>query len=257
MSNRVFEGIRVDHIMLQDSTASAKSLTKVRLDGNANFGILCQFLAATRSDTAATAAAQSATVAGSIKFSVYEATAASAAGTVITGATMSIGAATAAQVRGGAVSILQVTSDLTTATIITINGITYQTTKTGVGTSGEWVAANLASAINGNCTSPALPHYEAIPNFNSATGMIMIQPKDDLGAGLTMITTAAGSPIVVFPHILQGVITVAGGKLSTESPKYIGVECGESTAVGIRAVSMLRVPTGAPAFPGRLISVTT
>jgi hypothetical protein len=61
---------------------------------------------------------------------------------------------------------------------------------------------------------------------------------------------------VGFPGLCQGVINVQLSKLSTNEPKYIGVVCGESTAVTHRAVSMVRYPTGF-GTPGAVVNCTT
>lgn len=253
---RISDMIRIDPLIFQDGTGVTTS-NKLLIEGaggGGDFSVLCQFSHSTCNDAAATAASCSAI--NAIEFSVCESTANTAAGTVITGATMTLGAATAAICRGVAAALVQVTSNLTTASVLTINGISYQTTRTGVATTGEGIAGALASAINGNATSPKLPHYTAVAN-GLATGIVIVSPDDDLGTGLTIETTAASSTFVVFPWVMQGMINVAAAKLSTNSPKYIGIVAGESTVSGVRAASIIRIPTGAPAFPGRVINVTT
>ena len=153
-------------------------------------------------------------------------------------------------------ALVQVTTNLTTASVLTINGITYQATVTGVGTNATACTIRMANAINGKATSQKLPHYQAIPNWR-ADGLIKIEPDDDMGTGLTIETSAAGSTFVVFPFCLQGIIDVPAYKLSTNTPKYIGVLAGESTASGVKTAFMVRKPTAAPAFPGRVITLAT
>lgn len=251
MSKRISELIRIDPILGNFSTAASTSAPKIRIDGNAKMAIVVSMKAGT------VATGMTATAANYVQFAVIEATAASAAGSAISNATVTLGAATAGTVRGAAVGLLKVTSDLTTASEIQINGITYRTTQTGVGTSGEGAAEKLASAINGNATSNKLPHYRAVANWG-ATGQILVEPDDDLGTGLTLITTGADSTIVPLMSYLQGVIEISPDKLSTNSPKYIGV----MTSTGSGSTSLLnayivRQPSGSPAFPGRVIDLTT
>lgn len=249
---RPLESIRIDPLFANFSTAAATADGKVLLNGGQDFSVMCY----TRFG-ATVSSGVSASVANYVQFSVTEGTAASANGSVISGATVTLGAATVVQCRGIHTAMLLVTSNLTTATKITINGIDYQTTQTGVGTSGEGVAEKLASAINGNATSDKLPHYRAAANYG-ATGQILIEPDDDMGTGLTLIATAAGSTIV--PYMIKGFgcIDVAGSKLSTNTPKYIGVQV--STYAGVTAVNaafLVRRPSAAPCFPGRVVSITT
>lgn len=253
--------IRIDILHLGQATVASTS-QKIRVDrgGGGDFTILCQagFVSTDGMSAASTIAELSATDAGNaIAFSVVEATAASAAGSAITGATLSLGPSTVAVTRGCVMGILEVTSDLTTADTLTINGIAYHTATTGPGRDGENVATELADIINGGTTrSPKLPHYEAIAN-DLATGLVTLRPDDDLGTGLTIVTTAAGATIVAYPCYSQGKINIQGSKLSTNTPKYIGVICGESSGVVVRSVSMVRFPTGGDAFPGAVVNVTT
>jgi len=248
---RISESFRIDPVLTHYTSAAATSLTKVNIGGNVDFGVLCRLMPGTVS-TGFTA-----TEANYALYSVLEATAATANGSVISGATLVLGCATAGQIRGGAAVLLRVTSDLTTATKISINGIDYQTTQTGVGTSGEGVAGKLASAINGNATSRKLDHYKAVANF-SDTGLILVEPDDDMGTGLTIETTGAGSTIVPYCYSLQGVIEVAAHTLSTNAPKYIGVSISTfagSSAI-VKTADVVRRPSRGPAFPGRVTIAT-
>ncbi len=252
--------IRIDPLQLNQATVAGTS-AKIRFDsgGGGDFSILCQagFVATDGFSAASTIADLSATDAGNaISFAVVEATAASAAGSAITGATLTLGPSTVAVTRGCVMSIVEVTSDLTTAVTITINSRSYNLNTTGPGRDGENVATELAAVINGRTTWEPLPHYEAIAN-DLATGLITLRPKDDLGTGLTIETSAAGSTIVAYPSFCQGKINVQVSKLSTNTPKYIGVTCGESSGVVVRAVSMVRFPSGNDAFPGAVVNCTT
>jgi hypothetical protein len=251
------EKIRIDPLQLNSATAAATS-EKIRIDGGKDFSILCQvsFHSSVGLAECSSNADWSATDAGNaVAFQVVESTAASAAGSAITGATLSLGPATVCVVRGGVLSVLQMTSALTTAVGITINGMNYHTNTTGPGRNGEDVATELAAVINGRGTWEPLPHYEAIAN-SLASGLVTLRPKDDLGTGLTIECSAAAATLVPFPGICQGVINVQLSKLSSNSPKYIGVTCGESTAVTARAVSMVRYPSGG-GTPGAIVNCTT
>lgn len=255
------DNIRIDPLHMGQATAVATS-QKIRIDkgGGGDFSVLIQagFVATGGLDAASTIADLSATDAGNaVAFSVVEATAASAAGSAITGATLSLGPATVAVVRGCALGMLQVTSDLTTADTLTINGIGYHTATTGPGRDGENVATELAAVLNGETTrSPKMLHYEAIAN-DMGTGLISLRPDDDLGTGLTIVTTAAAATIVAYPGYAQGKINVQVSKLSTNTPKYIGVVCGESSGVVVKTVSLVRYPSGKDAFPGAVVNCTT
>jgi hypothetical protein len=253
------DNIRIDPLHLGQATVASTS-QKIRFDkgGGGDFSILVQagFVSTDGLSAASTIADLSATDAGNaIEFTVVEATAASAAGSAISGATLTLGPATVAVVRGGALSMLQMTSAFTTAMSVTINGLSY-----GVATAyadAANLAAALASAINGNSNSyPKLPHYEAIAN-DIASAIVSLRPDDDLGTGLTIVTTAAAATMVAYPGYAQGKINVQGSKLSTNTPKYIGVICGESSGVVVRAVSMVRYPSGKDAFPGAVVNCTT
>jgi len=253
--------IRIDPLQLNSATAAATS-EKIRVDGGKDFSILCQagFFSTVGLAECSSGADWSATDAGNaIAFSVVEATAASAAGSAITGATLSLGPATVCIVRGGAISVLQISTLMTTAVSVTINGRSYHLATSATGRDAENAATELAAIINGTATyvatSEGVPHYEAIAN-DLTTGLISFRPKDDLGTGLTIESTAAAGTAVPFPGLCQGVINVQLSKLSTNSPKYIGVVCGESSAVVHRAVSMVRYPAGG-GTPGAIVNCTT
>jgi hypothetical protein len=252
--------IRIDPLQLNSATAAATS-EKIRIDGGRDFSILCQagFYSTVGLAECASVADWSATDAGNaIAFAVVEATAASAAGSAITGATLSLGPSTVCVSRGGAISVLLVSSLMTTAVTVTINGKGYHLATSATARDAEVAATELAAIINGTATystQEPLPHYEAIPN-EITTALITFRPKDDLGTGLTIETTAAAATSVCFPGLCQGVINVQLSKLSTNSPKYIGVTCGESTGVVHRAVSMVRYPTG-NGTPGAIVNCTT
>jgi hypothetical protein len=151
---------------------------------------------------------------------------------------------------------LTVTSNISSAVSVTINGISYQTTAVGA-TAGSG-AIKLASAINGRGTSNPLPHYQAIAGHMGATDGIGLEPIDSYATGLVIETTAAGAGIIPVARLLQGVIEISPDKLSTNTPKYIGVNI--STHAMTTAVSyafLVRRPISSPTFPGRVINLTT
>jgi hypothetical protein len=251
MAKRMSEMVRIEPLLSGFTTAAATSVQKINISPNAyKISVLCHVNCGTNSTGA------SATAANYVQFSVIEATAASANGSAITGATMTLGAATAYQARGVYSALLRVSSVLTTAMAVTINGISYQATAAGAGGEGEAAAAMLASAINGKATSRALPHYVAVNSYG-ATGNILIEPSDDKAGGLTIETTG-GTGLNFSMISLQGMIDISADKFSTNTPKYIGVLI--STAAGTTNVVnafLVRQPTGSPSFPGRVISLTT
>jgi hypothetical protein len=246
-------------LQINQATAAATS-AKVRVDrgGGGDFSILCQVGFHTTVDIGGcTGGDLSATDAGNaIDFTVVEATAASAAGSAITGATLTLGPATVCVSRGGVISAIEVTSNLTTAVSITVNGRAYHTDTAGPGRDGENVATELAAILNGRGTNEPIPHYEAIAN-GYTTGLVVLHPTDDQATGLTIVTTAAGSTYRPLPGIAQGCINIQMSKLSSNTPKYIGVVCGESSAAVGRAVSLCRFPTANGSFPGAVVNVTT
>lgn len=250
--------IRIDPLTLNQCTVAGTS-AKIRHMGG-DFTILCQagFCATVHGLSAASTIADlSCTDAGNaISFAVVEATAASAAGSAISGATLDLGPSTVAVSRGMVMGMIQVTSNLTTADNLTVNGIAYRTATTGPGRDGSAVATEVAAVLNGETTrSQKILHYTAVAN-DLATGLITIRPDDDLGTGLTIEATAGDATYVIFPAFSQGKINVKAARLSTNSPKFIGVTCGESSGVVTRAVSMVRFPSGADAFPGAVVTTT-
>lgn len=240
----------------QATVASTSAKVKLSAGGGGDFSIICQagFVSTDGLSAASTIATLSATAAANcISFSVVECTAASAAGSAISGATLTLGPATVAVSRGGVISMLQVTSGLGTADTITINGIAYHLGDTAA--SGELVATALAAQINASGTantSKPLPHYEAIAN-DLGTGLISIRPIDEYATGLTIQTSAAAATAVAYPGLAQGCINVKAARLSTNTPKYIGVVCSTSGGPVARAVHLVRT---AGNFPGAVVTVT-
>lgn len=244
------EAVRITPILVDFSTAAATSLIgKTLYNGQGNFSVLCGIRASTVTSTG-----QSGTVAMNYEFSVMEATAATAGGSVITGATITLGAATALTVRGAVRLLVKVASDLATTASLTLNGISYHGTAAGATASNG--AKVLAKYINGNLGNSKLPHYMAIADYSSAN-LLLITPDDDLGTGITAVATSGGPQI--FLSDLQGVIDVQQSKLSTNTPKYIGVSCTSLTGsdTSVRYAQMLSWPTGKPAYQGVTVSCTT
>jgi hypothetical protein len=218
-----------------------------------DFSVLCEVNFSGTTVPAATGADLSATDAGNgIDFTVYEGTVSSAAGTAITGATLTLGCGTVCYTRGAVVGMIEVTSNLTTAVSININGIDYHTNTTGPGRDGENVATELAAVINGRGTNQALPHYTAYAN-ELTTGVVTLKPNDNDGTGVTIYTTAAASTFRPFAGFAQGVININAGKLSTATPKFLTVVYGEATADCKRAAYL--VTDGKT--PGAIVNVTT
>ena len=244
------ERVRITPLLAKFATAASTSLmAKTLYNGQGDFSVKCSILSST------VATGQTATAAMNYDFSVMESTAATAAASVITGATMTLGAATAFTMRGGVNCILKVGTALATTAHVVINGIAY--TGTAVGATAMNGGEKLARAINGQGTSNKLPHYSALSNF-TAKDHVMITADDDMGTGLTVSCTA-GSGVQVFMSHLQGVIDIQGSKLSTNSPKYIGVLCTPLTAdaTSIITAEMISYPTGKPGMPGVKVSCTT
>lgn len=247
--------------IVQDTVAGTS--IKVKINGGNDFSILCgaQFAATGAiglpgSTTADFSASKAANV---VSFVVVEATASTAAGSAISGATLSLGPATANSIRGGVIGLFEITSDLTTAVSITINGKDYHTATTGPGRDGTAVATEVAVFLNGGATGATkidkIPHYEALPNAQSS-GVITLSPDDDMATGLTISASAAG---VYRPlgGICQGCINVQLSKLSTNTPKYIGVTISETTGVVAKSVHLVRFPSANGAFPGAVVNCTT
>jgi hypothetical protein len=255
---RVYEGIRIEPLMLNYGTAAATSNNKINVARNANFSVLVgHYMGASCVNYSTIADLRSATVANTVEFSLTEATAASANGSVITGATLTLGAATAFQCRSLPMALINVSSALSTDEVLTINGINYNTTAVGAtGTIGGPI--RLAAMINGSGSAQKLPHYTAIPFYMASTDGVGIVPDDDLGTGLTISATAASTFNIYMRH-LQGAIEVAGHRLSTNTPKYIGVNVGVANdlTTGVSYAFLMRKPTGSPAFVGSIMDVTT
>jgi hypothetical protein len=255
--NRVYEGIRMEPLLLSFGTAANTAINKINVKGNADFSVIVGCHAGASAITNATIVDLfSATAVAAVQFSITEATAASANGSVITGATLTLGAATVGTLRGAVCGLIDVSSDIGTAISVTINGVVYRTT--AVGATALSGAAKLANAINGSGTSVPLPHYRAITAFLGATDSVSIEPSDEMGTGLTIETTAAGSGIRPFPRFLQGVIDVAGHRLSTNTPKYIGVNVStHAMTTAVEYAFLVRKPKHKPAFVGSIMDVTT
>jgi hypothetical protein len=245
------EAYTITPIIGARTTAAANS-PMVRIDGAEDVSVFihARFGCSNATGISATAAAWT-------KFSIREGTAASNAGSVITGATMTLGALTATHCAGLSKALFRVSSNLTTASILTINGITYQTTLTGVGSSGESVAMQLASAINGNASSRGLPHYRAVANYTD-TGLVLVEPIDAQATGLDVVTTAAGSTFVGLLTNAAGCIELKAKSLSTNTPKYIGISYSThgAGATAVYSVSLVRKQTYSPTFGGPVRQTT-
>lgn len=192
-----------------------------------------------------------------VSFAVVEATSSTSTGTAISGATLSLGPATALTIRGGCIGFLEISSELTTSVNVTINGRDFHTANTGTGRDVADVATECAHIINGLATGATapdkLPHYEVLPNAQSS-GVLTISPDDDLATGITMSASAAGvwRPLI---GICQGCINVQGSKLSTNTPKYIGVTVTETTAAALgKSIHLCRAHG---AFTGAVVNCTT
>jgi len=239
--------------MIDFSTAAATALKgKTIINGQGDFSVLCGVMGSTVASTG-----QTATAACGYDFSVVESTAATAAGSVITGATMTLGAATALTLRSAPYLICKVASNLATTVSLTLNGISYHISTAGATAKNGAVA--LAEAINGGCTGataqPKLPHYKAIGNFSTAD-LMLVTADDDQGTGITAVATSGG--VQIFQNDLQGVINIQQSKLSTNSPKYIGVACAtHAGTTSVRYAQLLSFPTGKPGFPGARVDCNT
>jgi len=251
------EKIRIVPLLGQSGTKAAAGSTslcgKTRYNGQGDFSVRCFVHGGTAGATEITA-----TAAANWDFSVIEATAATAAGSVITGATMTLGAVTALTLRGAVQLVCKVASNQTTAVNLTLNGLTYHISTAGATAKNGAVA--LAEAINGGCTGATriekLPHYTAIHTYSSAN-LMLVTADDDQGTGITAVATSGGPQIFVTD--LQGVIDVKGAKLSTNTPKYIGVACTALTGLdtSIVVADLISWPTAGPATPGVKVSCTT
>lgn len=241
--------IRITPVLGVFSTVGGTSLSGKMRYADGDISVVVQIMGST-----AGATLQSATVACNWDFSVLESSAATAAGSVITGATMTLGAATALTLRGAVSLVAQVASDLATTAGLTLNGITYKATAAGA--TAKNGAGQLADYINGVKGSNKLPHYMAIADHSSAN-LLLVTGDDDLGTGITAVATSGGPQI--FINHLQGVINVAAGKLSTVTPKYIGVGCTALTGgdTAIVSAQIVTYPKGAPSTPGVVVDCTT
>lgn len=253
MSQYPSEKIRITPLAVSLATAGATALNaKTLYNGQGNFSVLCGVRAA-----ATTATGWTATAAMNWDFTVTESSAATVNATAITGAALSLGATAAFTMKGGVNCILKVTTDCATTAGVTINGIRYIGTAVGEGDVASSGSMKISRAINGHGTSAKLPHYTALANY-TAKDLVLITADDDMGTGLT-VTCTAGSGIQVFMNHLQGVIDVQGSKLSTVTPKYIGVNIVELTGANtsVAYAQMISYPTGKPGMPGVKVSCTT
>lgn len=246
------EKIRIVPLLGKSATVGGTSLFGKTRHNGGDFSVRCFISGGTAGATEVTA-----TAAANWDFSVLEASAATAAGSVITGATMTLGAATALTLRGAAALVCKVASNLATTVNLTLNGISYHISTAGATADNGAVA--LARMINGGGTGatakPKLPHYTAVANFSSAN-LMLVTPDDDQGTGITAVATSGG--VQIFVSHLQGVINVKGAKLSTVSPKYIGVGCTSLTGIdtSIICADLITFPTVGPAFPGVRVHTT-
>lgn len=231
------------------NTAAATSRHKVKVAGGEKIALLCEM----GGNSAVGATFISAAATGVCNFQLLEATAASAAGSAVSGATLSLGVSTANVVGSGAgvaVGVIQVTSDLTTAHVFTVCGSTFHTTLAGPGRNGEDVAATVAYYINNHATLSRF--VEAVAN-NGGTGIVELWPKPAC-TGITMETGDASA--VMGYRKCQGVINIDVSKLSTTSPKYVGVSLStHAGATAIRSVKLIRKGINAPAFTGKVTDV--
>lgn len=236
-------------------TAAGTSMKIKHVGGD--FSILCgaKYAATVVGTLGNTAADYSASKADNVvSFTVVEATSSTSAGSAISGATLDLGCATANTIRGGVIGIVEITSALTTSVDITINNRNFHIGTTGAdGTVVATIAANVINGLSTGATAAdKLPHYEVLPNAQ-ASALLTISPDDDLGTGLTISASAAGiwRPL---GGMVQGCINVQGSKLSTVTPKYIGVIVSETTAAVSKSVHMCRFNG---AFPGAVVNCTT
>jgi hypothetical protein len=244
--------VKIQPLLVESATISTSLTCKTRFMGQGDFDVLCY----ARAGTVATGL--TATVAGGYGFTVQESSDATAAGSNISGATLNLGNATAFEVNGAVRLIVQVGTACDTGHSIVLNGITYRTT--AVGATAMNGGMKLCRAINGKGTSQKLPHYRAFPEYTTGyvqKDLILIEPDDDYGTGLTAQCTA-GSSIVIYQRELQGVIHVSAAKLSTVSPKFIGVTCTPLTglATGAHGAFLVTHKTGG-GFVGRETWCTT
>ncbi len=229
-----FEAIRIEPLSIISGTGACTGAGIGSTDmggavdvskGIGDFSVLVGgYLGATSSISA-----ESATTAKYVQFTVREATAATHVGSAITGATLTLGAATAGTIRGAYDVFVAVASALNTSVGIKINGYEYHNTALHAG-AGTAAAIELANHINGLSTlagTKKLPHYKAhistVGVFAGTTGMLYICPDDDQATGLTIEMSAVTDTVVPYMKRLQGVISVNGHALSTNTPKFINV----------------------------------
>lgn len=245
---RGYEGIRVEPLIHNFSTAAATSPKKVPWTDDNHMVIVCG-LGGSSNGTAI-----SCTLANAALFSVTEATACTAAGSVISGATLTLGQATAYEPKSADALTITLTSAVTTSVSIKINGFTYYCTVSGVGSSGENVATQIAAAINGEGTFEKLPHYSAVGNWTD-TGIVYIYCDDGMGTGLSF-DTVAGATDFKPRGWFTGAIDIAPGALSTARPKWIGITlatCNGATAA--RWADAIKFPSRLPGFGGKTLGV--
>jgi hypothetical protein len=244
------DAVKITPIYLDSATIGTALTGKTRYIGQGDFSVFC----CVHGGTLATGL--SASDVGGYGFVLTESSAATVNGSAISGATLNLGAATLMQVYGAPSIILKVATNCATTVGVTINGITYHGTAVGA-TAGNG-GYMLSRAINGYGTSQKLPHYRACASFTDKT-LMRIEPEDDLGTGLEVVCTAAGATIVPYMTELQGFINVGAAKLSTVSPKYIGVNVTPLTALSTGAIGvfMMAYPTGRPAAVGRITMCAT
>jgi len=240
------ESLGITNLISVFTTAAASALHKVKVEAGEKCALLCQY----GGSTGSTDSFVSAAVVNSATFTLLESTGASLAGSAVSGATLSLGAATARKVRNCNIGIIQVTTDLTTATGLDICGVNIHTSVTGPGRDGEQVSAELASIINANTTLNR--KVEAYANLQT-TGIVTLLPKSGC-TGISLISCGA-SYVVGFRKAI-GMIEFEANQLSTNSPKYVGVALttvnGNAAA---RSVDLIKFPSYAPSFAGKVVKL--
>ena len=262
---KAYETVRIEPISCFRGTAAGGGAMGSTIGGGAvdvtkgigDFSILVG--AHTQLGTANVMSTDSATWVNSISFAVYEATAATHAGSAISGATVTLGCATAGKIIGAVDAFVTISSLLTTAQTLTINGIVYHTTLTGPGQDGSAVSAEYVAKINGSAAGfNKLPHYKAHSTgggFGGATAMFYIAPEDDQATGLTIEMSAVTDTAVPFWHKLQGKIDINGHALSTNTPKWLSVR--NATHAGNTAVTYAFLVRKSGVTPGALVTLNT
>lgn len=245
--NFPIDNVRITPLLFDSATIATSLTGKTKYITQGDFDVFCCVHCGTL------ATGLTATVAGGYAFTVTEATASTSNGSNIAGATLNLGNATAFEVNGAPRLILKVATDCATTMGVTINGISYHAT--AVGATAMNGGMKLSRAINGKGTSVKLPHYRAFPEittgWNGSKDLVLIEPDDDYGTGLTAQCTA-GSGVVIYQTELQGVIHIRGAKLSTVTPKFIGVTCTPLTGLATGAIGAFMVSHPSPGgFIGR------